>query len=108
MPGSKTKSVTPKDTGLGRFPSREFGINQAWLALTMIAADLVAWLRLLALKDGALAKAEPKALRYRLLHVPARLIHGPRRRRPRLPKIWPWVADIVAAFARIAAIPQPA
>ncbi len=97
-----------KDTGLGRFPSREFAINQAWLALTMIAADLVAWLKLLALKDGILAKAEPKALRYRMLHVPARLIRGARRRRLRLPKTWPWVEDIVAAFARIAAIPQPA
>lgn len=96
-----------KDTGLGRFPSREFAINQAWLTLTMIAADLVAWLRLLAL-EGDLAKAEPKALRYRLLHVPARLIHGGRRRRLRLPKDWPWVADIVAAFARITAIPPPA
>ena len=30
-----------KDSGLGRFPSREFAINQTWLALTMIAADLV-------------------------------------------------------------------
>ncbi len=96
-----------KDTGLGRFPSREFAINQTWLALTMIAADLVAWLKLLAL-DGDLAKAEPKALRYRLLHVPARLVHGARRRRLRIPETWPWVDDIVTAFARIAAIPQPA
>lgn len=37
-----------KDSGLGRFPSREFAINTAWLALTMIAADLVAWTRVLA------------------------------------------------------------
>ena len=97
-----------KDTGLGRFPSREFTINQAWLAVTMIAADLGAWLKLLALKDSVLAEAEPKALRYRMLHVPARLTHGARKRRLRLPKTWPWVDDIVAAFARIAAIPQPA
>ena len=73
----------------------------------MIAADLVAWLKMLAL-DGDLAKAEPKALRYRLLHVPARLVHGGRRRRLRLPKTWPWVEHLVAAFARIAAIPPPA
>ena len=52
-----------KDSGLGRFPSREFSINQTWLLLTMIPADLVAWLKMLAL-DGDLAKAEPKALRY--------------------------------------------
>ncbi|SKF61671.1 putative transposase [Mycobacteroides abscessus subsp. abscessus] len=74
-----------KDSGLGRFPSREFGINQTWLTLTMIAADLVAWLKMLVL-DGDLAKAETKALRYRLLHVPSRLVHGARRRRLRLPK----------------------
>ena len=97
-----------KTTGLGRFPSREFAINHAWLALSMIAADLRAWLKLLALKGSVLANAEPKALRYRMLHVPARLTHGARKRRLRLPKTWPWVDDIVAAFARIAAIPQPA
>lgn len=98
-----------KDTGLGRFPSREFMINQAWLAVTAIAADLVAWLRLLALVGDAdeLATCEPKALRYRLLHVPARLSRGQRRRRLRLPTTWPWTPAIVAVFANIAAIPEP-
>jgi hypothetical protein len=96
-----------KDSGLGRFPSREFGINSAWLAVTAIAADLIAWLRLLALPDQ-LAAAEPKALRYRLLHVPARLTRSARRRRLRIPTSWPWAQDIVAVFARIAAIPLPA
>jgi hypothetical protein len=98
-----------KDSGLGRFPSREFKINQAWLTLTAIAADLVAWLRLLAFTGEAveLAKCEPKALRYRLLHVPARLTHGGRRRHLRLPATWPWVTQIVAVFATIAAIPEP-
>ncbi len=97
-----------KDSGLGRFPSREFTINQAWLTVTAIAADLVAWLRLLALTGEAagLATCEPKALRYRLLHVPARLTHGGRRRRLRLPATWPWVDQIVAVFANIAAIPE--
>ena len=96
-----------KDTGLGRFPSREFAVNQAWLTATAIAADLIAWLRLLALPDRLL-NAEPKALRYRLLHVPARLTHSGRRRHLRIPATWPWVDDIVAVFARIAAIPLPA
>lgn len=99
-----------KDTGLGRFPSREFTINQAWLMLTAVAADLVAWTRLLALTGHAtiLAACEPKALRYRFLHVPARLTHGARRRRLRVPESWPWAAAVVAVFANIAAIPQPA
>jgi hypothetical protein len=95
-----------KDSGLGRFPSREFTINQAWTLITAIAADLVAWLRLLALSSD-LAKTEPKALRYRLLHVPARLTHSGRRRRLRLPQTWPWTEQIVAAFANVIAIPAP-
>lgn len=99
-----------KDTGLGRFPSREFKINQAWLMATTIAADLIAWTRLLALTGDAkaLAACEPKALRYRFLHVPARLTHGARRRRLRVPESWPWAAAIAAVFANIASIPHPA
>ncbi len=56
----------------------------------------------------SLAACEPKALRYRFLHVPARLTHSARRRRLRIPESWPWAAAIVAVFANIAAIPQPA
>jgi len=99
-----------KDTGLGRFPSREFAINQTWLMLTTVAADLTAWTRLLAFTGEAavLAASEPKALRYRFLHVPARLVHSGRRRRLRIPETWPWVTAIVAVFANIAAIPEPA
>ena len=99
-----------KDSGLGRFPSREFTINQAWLILAMIAADLTAWTRLLGCVGEAatLAPCEPKALRYRFLHVPARLTRGQRRRHLRIPESWPWAAAIVAVFANIAAIPPPA
>lgn len=99
-----------KDSDLGRFPSREFKINQTWLALTAIAADLVSWTRLLGCTGDAavLAACEPKALRYRVLHVPARLTHSARRRRLRIPKTWPWAAAVAAVFANIAAIPQPA
>ncbi len=98
-----------KDTGLGRFPSREFKINQTWLTRTAIAADLTAWTRLLGCTGDAtvLAACEPKALRYRFLHVPARLTHSARRRRLRIPQSWPWAAAVVAVFANIAAIPQP-
>lgn len=99
-----------KDSGLGRFPSREFAINQAWLMLVQIAADLTAWARMLAFTGDAevLAACEPKALRYRFLHVPARLVHGARRRWLRIPKTWPWAPAVVAVFANIAAIPKPA
>lgn len=97
-----------KDCGLGRFPSREFAINQAWAQLAAITADLTSWLQLLALHDTpALAKAEPKLLRFRMLHVPAQPARGGRRRQLRIPKSWPWAAAIVTAYQRIAALPAP-
>jgi hypothetical protein len=97
---------TGKDTGLRRLPSREFAINHAWCTLAAIAIDLIAWLQLIGL-DGELTKAEPKRLRYRVLHTAARLTRGQRRRYLRIPATWPWATQITAAFDRIAAIPAP-
>ncbi|EYT62825.1 transposase [Dietzia sp. UCD-THP] len=99
-----------KDTGLGRLPSREFALNQAWLVAVMLAADLVAWTRMLACTGDAavLALCEPKALRYRFLHVAARLTRSGRRRKVKIPETWPWATAIVAVFNTIAAIPKPA
>jgi len=74
--------------------------------LVAIAADLTAWLRLLAL-SGDLAVVEPKLLRFRMLHVPALLSRSGRRRRLRLPRHWPWAEQIVEAFRRIMIIPAP-
>ncbi len=96
-----------KNTGLDHFPSREFGINTAWLAVVMLAVDLLAWTGRLLL-EGTLATAEPKTLRYRLLHVAARLTHGGRRRWLRIQASWPWAHDLAAAFSRLAALPLPA
>ena len=95
-----------KDTGFGRFPSRQFNINAAWLELALAAIDLLAWTQVLLL-DGELATAEPKKLRYRLLHAAARITRGQRRIRLRIAEHWPWAADLAAAFARLAALPQP-
>lgn len=52
-----------------------------------------------------MAKAEPKTLRYRLLHVAARLTHGQRRRWLRIQHSWPWANQLAAAFTRLAALP---
>ena len=73
--------------------------------LAFVAAVLLAWLKLLAL-DGALTKAEPKTLRYRILHAPARLVRGGRRRRLKVPRTWPWATQIADAWQRITALPQ--
>jgi hypothetical protein len=92
-----------KDCGIGRFPSQQMAMNKAWFAAALIAATLLAWLRLLAL-DGALATAEPKTLRYKILHAAARITRGARQRQLRIQASWPWAADIVTAFRRISAL----
>ena len=97
---------TGKDTGFGRFPSRLFAINAAWLELALTGIDLLAWTQHLLL-SGALAKAEPKKLRYRLLHVPARITRTARQTRLRLPATWPWATELAAAFNRLAVLPRP-
>ncbi|MFI6063160.1 transposase, partial [Streptomyces sp. NPDC051286] len=80
--------------------------SDVWLTATALAADLRCWFQLLAL-DGENAKATPKTLRYRILHVPARLTRGQRKRRLKLPDTWPWAKAITTAFQRILALPRP-
>jgi hypothetical protein len=72
--------------------SRSFAINHSWLTTTMIAGDLLAFTRTLLLHDTGLARAEPKTLRYRLLHTAARLTRGNRRFWLRIDQHWPWGA----------------
>jgi hypothetical protein len=98
---------TTQDTGLGRLPSKSWAVNKAWCAAITIAVDLIAWLRLYAL-TGALAKAEPKTLRYRLFHTPARLVRARRYRWLRLPQTWPWAAHLATAIDTIRRMPMPA
>jgi hypothetical protein len=97
---------TAKQAGLGRFPSREFAINAVWLQLALTAADLIAWTQTILL-TGELAKAEPKLLRYRLLHTAARIIRRGRRTFVKIAAGWPWADDLAAAFTRLAGIRQP-
>lgn len=95
-----------KACGMGLLSAREMKTNAAWLLTVAIATDLRAWFQLLAC-EGELAKAIPKTLRYRMLHVPARLVRGGRKRRLKIPATWPWAKAITAAFARILALPVP-
>src|SRR5205823_10785787 len=89
-----------KDTGLSNFPSWSFAINHAWLQLTLIAMDLFAWSRRLIL-DGELARAEPKRLRYCLLHTAGQIVRTGRRRYLRVADSWPWASELIAAFNRV-------
>lgn len=89
-----------KATGLANLPSHSFAINTVWLQLALVAHDLLAWTRRLAL-DGDLANAEPKRLRYCLFHTAGHLITTGRQHICRLSTTWPWTADLVAAFTRV-------
>jgi Transposase DDE domain group 1 len=95
-----------KDTGLGKLPSRQFNINAVWLELSLLACDLLAWTQT-SLLHGELTRCEPKALRYRLLHVAARITRGQRQLWVRIAEHWPWRHQLAAAFARLAALPRP-
>jgi hypothetical protein len=89
-----------KDTALANLPSHDFTINAAWLTMQMIASDLLAWLKALCL-DGELAIAEPKRLRYTLLHTAAILIRSARSTILRIATGWPWADHLVTAFTRL-------
>jgi Transposase DDE domain group 1 len=91
-----------KDTGLSNFPSYSFAINKAWLTVVLIAHDLLAWLKLLCL-DGEMAHAEPKRLRYCLLHTAGAITRSARRARLRLSAPWPWSKQLTNVFANLRA-----
>lgn len=95
-----------KQTGLGHLPSTSIEVNRAWCLAATIACDLLAWLRLLCL-DGALATAEPKTLRYRLLHTAARIVRGQRKRKIRIPETWPWARPLATCLLAALALPPP-
>jgi hypothetical protein len=95
-----------KDTGMRNMPFRDFEHNRVWLQIVRIAHDLFAWTQRLLL-TGQLAKAEPKRLRYRLLHVAARLAFHARTATLRLQDNWPWAHDLTVAFERLKALPAP-
>jgi hypothetical protein len=90
-----------KDTGLANLASADFAINAAWMTMALTAHDVLAWTRLVAL-DGDLARAEPKRLRYCLLHAAGVIARSGRRTRLRLAANSPWATDLVAAFDRVA------
>ena len=70
----------------------------------MAAQDLCCWAQALLL-EGDLRVAEPKTLRYRLLHVAARVVRHARRLIVRLQRTWPWATALAAAFTRLRALP---
>jgi Transposase DDE domain group 1 len=96
-----------KDTGLANLPLHDFAQNQIWCAIVMLAAEITAWMQLLALPDHQARRWEPKRLRYRLFSVPAALARRSRRVLLHLAARHPWAGLIVDATIRLRALAVP-
>ena len=96
-----------KDTGLRNLPFHAYADNTAWVELVLIATDVTAWTQLLVL-EGDLARAEPKRLRYCLLHVAGRLCRTGRRQYLHLQRNWRYADDLTRAFHRVQHLPVTA
>jgi hypothetical protein len=95
-----------KDTGLSRLPFSDHDANQTWVELVFLADLLLTALQTLT-GDDELAVAEPRRLRYTLLHVAAKITHHARQIRLRLDRTWPWTHVLVAIHRRLDATPAP-
>jgi hypothetical protein len=96
-----------KDTGLDHLPSFSFSLNSAWLAVVLVAGDLLAFAKKLLL-SGEFKKAEPRRLRYCLFHAAGVIVSSGRRRVLRIAGGWPWAGELVAAFPDCPAFrPEP-
>lgn len=104
--GVEDRVRTNKAMGLGNLPSASWEVNRGWTLAANLAADLDAWLRLLALHDiDDLAGAEPDTMRFRLYHLPARLADHARCRFLRIERTWPWAGAFTTCWQRLIALP---
>lgn len=87
-----------KACGLANLPFDDIVSNDVWMQLTFTARDLISWAQRISLA-GNLAKATPKTIRHRLLHIAARIT--PTGRRLHLDTTWPWTATLTAALHKL-------
>lgn len=79
--------------------------NAVWLAIVLLAVDLLTWTQTLTLA-GPLRAAEPKTLRHRLLTIAGRIARTGRRLHLRLDKHRPWATTLTEAIDTLRAIPS--
>ena len=87
-----------KACGLANLPFDDIVNNETWMQLCFAAHDLLVWARQISL-TGALRRATPKTLRYRLLHIAGRTT--PTNRRLDLDRTWPWTTTLLDALQRL-------
>jgi hypothetical protein len=89
--------------GLDNLPCRGFHANWAYLLCTLLAYDLLVWLKLLALPAGERG-SYAKRLRFRFIAVAGTVGRSGRRLVLRLQASYPLLADFVRALTRLRAL----
>ena len=98
---------TAKDTGLRALPLHDFAQNQIWLAIVALAAEITAWMQMLALTDVEARRWEPKRLRLRIFTIPATIAHHARRTVLHLAHTAPWADLAQQALTRLRQLAAP-
>lgn len=91
-----------KDTGLANLPLASFAANRIWCAVVALAAEITAWMQMLAFTEHEAARRwEPKKLRYRIFTLPATLARSGRRVHLHLSGRSPWARLTLTGLGRL-------
>ena len=97
-------AIMKTDLAGGTLPSAKFGANAAWWAIMVLAYNLHAAMRLLAL-PGGLKPKRLKAIRFALIDVPGRVVEHARQLVIRLSRGHPafeWLLEMRRLIRRLA------
>jgi len=96
-----------KDTGLRNLPLHGLDQNRIWCAIVTLAAEITAWMQLLALTSSDARRWEPKRLRLRLFTTAAALTRHSRQVVLTLNQKQPWACLAHEAVTAVRALPAP-
>jgi len=77
--GCEDRIRIAKDAGLANLPLASFNANRIWCAVVALAAEIPAWMLMLAFTEHQARRWEPKKLRYRIFTIGATLARTGRR-----------------------------
>ncbi len=96
-----------KDTGPGRMPLHAFAANRIWCQVVALACDILAWAQMLSLAHHPARRWEPKAVRHRLVSVPALITRHARRTTIRYKTTSPFTDLLTQAISNLRAHAAP-